>query len=240
LHDRATNHHLYLLPRADVVRQTWLEPQSRSSPATPFWTVAKHTTTLPPFSVLFVHVLTYVAEDTRLVAPIPPSTPFLYPPLRGSHDGGRNMQIREINARKFHYNSTRKISSSSCDPHPRLPPSLSLPPLVTTSVSLASTPTKSGAPSSFLPSFQNIQEHPHYLVFPRSTRKMAGKTVNRLDQDGFYIPAKSAYFLIINCFCCSLIRRITFKLQCKPISSAPNFIYIYMSAKVAITRFAIF
>lgn len=35
---------------------------------------------------------------------------------RGSHDGGRSMQIREINARKFHYNSARKISSSSCYP----------------------------------------------------------------------------------------------------------------------------
>jgi len=166
LHDQATNHHPYLLPRADVVRRTWLEPQSRSSPATPFWTVAKHTTTLPfshpppylsPFSSC-MYLCTYVAEDTRLVAPIPPFTPFLYPPLRSSHDGGRNMQIREINARKFHYNSTRKISSSSCDPPPpTATPSLSLSPLVTASVSLASTLARNGAPSLFLPSFQ---DHP--------------------------------------------------------------------------------
>lgn len=166
LHDRATNHHPYLLPRADVVRRTWLEPQSRSSPATPFWTVAKHTTTLallpppPPHLSLFsscMYLRTYVAEDTRLVALIPPSTSFLYPPLLGSHDGGRNMQIREINARKFHYNSTRKISSSSCDPPP---------PTATSSFltapcnhfSLARLhPPRSGVPSPFLPSFQ---DHP--------------------------------------------------------------------------------
>lgn len=194
MHDRATNHHPYLLPRADVVRRTWLEPQSRSSPATPFWTVAKHTTTLllppfptPPFSVLFVHVLTYVRTSPRTLVslhPSPRASPFLYPPLRGSHDGGRNMQIREINARKFHYNSTRKISSSSCDPHPRLPTPLSLPPLVTTSVSLASTPTEPRPPSCR--PFRTIQEHPHYLVLPHSPRKMAekvaGKTMRRLDR----------------------------------------------------------
>jgi len=69
LHDRATNHHPYSPPRSGG-RRTWLEPQSRSSPATPFWTVAKHTSSRlpsrhpqPPPACTYVR--TYVAEDTR-------------------------------------------------------------------------------------------------------------------------------------------------------------------------------
>lgn len=69
-----------------------------------FWTPAKHTR---PF---LGGACTYQVEDTCLVATPPVAS------LRGSHDGGRSMQIREINARKFHYNSARKISSSSCYP----------------------------------------------------------------------------------------------------------------------------
>lgn len=62
--------------------------------------------TQDPF--LVVHVL---SKSRTLVSLHPSGSLFL---ARGSHDGGRSMQIREINARKFHYNSARKISSSSC------------------------------------------------------------------------------------------------------------------------------
>lgn len=212
LHDRATNHHPYLLPRADVVRRTWLEPQSRSSPATPFWTVAKHTTTLallallsPPTFLCSLRACTYVRTSPRTLvslhsSPRPP--PFLYPPLRGSHDGGRNMQIREINARKFHYNSTRKISSSSCDPPP---PPTATPSFLTAPCnhfSLAHPREAKPRPPSCRP-FRTIQEHPHYLVLPHSPRKMAekvaGKTVLGISTVPRWLLASSrkpTYFLV--------------------------------------------
>jgi len=64
------------------------------------------------------------------------------------------MQIREINARKFHYNSTRKISSSSCD----LPPSLSFLAPPCNHFSSRSPLRETEAPSfPFLPSFQDAR-----------------------------------------------------------------------------------
>jgi len=142
LHDRATNHHPYSPPRSGG-RRTWLEPQSRSSPATPFWTLAKHTTSSrlssaasrpsPPTSSC-MYLRTYVRGHSFLVATPHASTHPVASFARQPRRGGRNMQIREINARKFHYNSTRKISSSSCNLPPSLPPPRSLRPLVTTLV----------------------------------------------------------------------------------------------------------
>lgn len=87
---------------------------------------------------------------------------------RGSHDGGRSMQIREINARKFHYNSARKISSSSCYPlFPYQLPSARFP------------VAYSRVTSPFSPPLSGRQEHPHYLVLPHSPRKMARKATGK-------------------------------------------------------------
>lgn len=200
MHDRTTNHHPYLLLRADVVHRTWLEPQSRSSPTTPFSTVAKHTTSrlLFPFPLLrspsstpfspCMYLRTYVRTSPRTLVslqPNPPSGPLLYLPLRGSHDSGRNMQIREINARKFHYNSTRKISSSSCTPPRDRPgtPFFLTAPCNHFSLARLHTHERSGGPRTLLAILSGRQEHPHYLVFPHSPWKMvekvAGKTVRR-------------------------------------------------------------
>jgi len=46
---------------------------------------------------------------------------------------------------------------------------------------------------------------------------MAGKTVSRLDQDGFYIPAKSALFSDRRLLLLLIDSKITFKLQRKPL-----------------------
>lgn len=162
---------------------------------------------------------TYVRTSPRtLVSRCTPSLPIrppvLYPPLRSSHDGGRNMQICEINARKFHYNSTRKISSSSCNPTPTTPSFLT--PLVTTSVSLASTPARNGGLIPLLAILSGRQEHPHYLVLPHSPRKMAekvtGKTVRRpLETVSRWLlhSAKPAYFLVRRLFLLALLARRT-------------------------------
>jgi len=126
----------------------------------------------PAISNLLLHVLTYVAEDTRFSLQPPRVHHAVSSFARQPRRGGRNMQIREINARKFHYNSTRKISSSSCNPLPV--------PCAPPCNHFSSRGARNGGPAvPLLAVLSGRQEHPHYLVLPYSPRKMAEKVAGK-------------------------------------------------------------